>query len=404
MSPEKHQAIFLLGPWLIGSYLEILLMGVLCCQFAHYYSWYSDDRVTLKLLVVGLAVLSVLKSIQSFALIWIMLILTFGDLPNAINLNYTTWWQSGNPLMVAFIGLYVQGFFCHRLHAISNGNWWAVMPVAALMVFAFLSISLASSSWPKTLRQWMVVALSWWPRDTERGCTSRENLGGGIMGQQILGRRVDAVVDDDNVETVFIAKGDGPKIAIWCKSIIVTLISWKLTVRLVAAHFGSVFAGDLLLSLITVFYLTTRNSKKIVLPHTVGLLSALIRLTFQSAAPAAICTLLNLIFSQAYDGNNNLISTAFNMILPKLYAISMMWTLNQRKTIRAAQSSGNGWSSSNDPTTPRTRLQRATGRDIELDALGRGVQVLTHTETHIDVQDMFTRGPTGSEDYKTVEV
>ncbi|KAJ7578699.1 hypothetical protein C8J56DRAFT_835693 [Mycena floridula] len=315
MTPEEHdQAVYILGPWLIGAYAEVFLTGILCCQFVHYWQWYKDDHLRMKLFVGGLALLSILKSIQSFALIWIMLILTFTDLNGAILLNYTTWWQSGNPLMVALIGLYVQAFFCHRLYVISK-RWWVVIPVAALMAFAFLSIALA---------------------------------------------------------TVFIVKGDGHKISLWF-----------------AAHLGSVFAGDLLLSLATVFFLT--RSKKNVLPQTAGLLTALVRLTFQSAAPAAVCTLLNLIFSQIY-GSDRLISTGFNMILPKLYAVSMMWTLNQRRSIRAAHSSRTGATTSQDGNAPRSRFARGTGRqgEMELDTLG-GIQVRTHMETiqHIDVTDMF---------------
>ncbi|KAJ7583917.1 hypothetical protein C8J56DRAFT_830036 [Mycena floridula] len=315
MTPEEHdKAVYLLGPWLIGCYSEVFLAGILCCQFVHYLQWYKDDNIRMKLIVFGLGLLSLLKSIQSFALIWIMLILTFTDLDGAILLNYTTWWQSGNPLMVAFIGLYVQAFFCHRLYVISK-LWWVVVPVATVMAFAFFSISLA---------------------------------------------------------TFFITKGDGHKISVWF-----------------AAHLGSVFTGDLLLSMSTVYFLL--RSKKSVLPQTAGLLTALVRLTLESAAPAAVCTLLNLLFSQIY-GSDRIISTAFNMILPKLYAVSMMWTLNQRRSIRAVHSSRAGATSSHEATAPRSRFTRGNGRqgDMELEAIG-GIQVRTHMETvqHIDVRDMF---------------
>jgi hypothetical protein len=45
-------------------------------------------------------------------------------------------------------------------------------------------------------------------------------------------------------------------------------------------------AGDLILSLTTAYFLI--KSKQGVLPQTVGLISALVRLTFQTAAPAAL--------------------------------------------------------------------------------------------------------------------
>lgn len=44
--------------------------------------------------------------------------------------------------------------------------------------------------------------------------------------------------------------------------------------------------------------------------------------------------MFNLIFSQAWSGNENLIAVSFNQILPKLYAVSMMWTLNVRHNMR----------------------------------------------------------------------
>ncbi len=46
-----------------------------------------------------------------------------------------------------------------------------------------------------------------------------------------------------------------------------------------------------------------------------------------------ISAMFNLIFSQLYSGSNKLISVGFNQLLPKLYAFSMMWTLNARRYI-----------------------------------------------------------------------
>ncbi|KAJ7734546.1 hypothetical protein DFH07DRAFT_988865 [Mycena maculata] len=310
---DKREANFLLGPWLIGSCLDLILQGVLSSQFVNYYTWYGDDKSSLRFVVGFLALLTTLKSIQAFAIIWIQFIVYFGDLQGAILLNYTTWWQSGNPLMVALIGLYVQTYFCFRLWVISR-KWYVVAPIATIFLFAFLAI---------------VVA------------------------------------------TYFITTANGPEIGNWF-----------------AAHLSSVFAGDVILSSTTAYFLL--QSKKNVLPQTVGLISALVRLTFQTAAPAALCAMFNLIFSQVYPGGVAIVSTAFNMALPKLYAVSMMWTLNARRTIRATHSSRNGMTNtaSNELSGGRSRAQRRpNGGDMELGA----IQVLTQTETtqHIDVRDMF---------------
>ncbi|KAF7359775.1 hypothetical protein MVEN_00702300 [Mycena venus] len=74
------------------------------------------------------------------------------------------------------------------------------------------------------------------------------------------------------------------------------------------------------------------------------------------------------------------------MALPKLYAVSMMWTLNAQRTIRVAHSSHNGMTtSSNEISGGRTRAALHRQGDIELGA----IQVVTQMGTRIDVRDMF---------------
>ncbi|KAF9011950.1 hypothetical protein BDQ17DRAFT_1345170 [Cyathus striatus] len=305
---QLQQALFLLGPWLIGCFLDFLFQGVLFCQFVHYYQWNPDDKLSLRLAVAGLVLLTTLKSIQSFALIWILLILHFEDLPGAILLNYTAWWQAGSSLMVASIGLYVQLFFLHRLLVLTKHNWFLVVPIGIVIAFSYVSICVA---------------------------------------------------------THYIALGSdtGKKIAVWF-----------------ANHLSSVFAGDFLITCVTAFYLF--RTKKNVLPQTVGLISALVRLTFQTAAPAALCAMFNLIFSQVYPGDDKLVSTAFNMALPKLYAFSMMWTLNARRTLR-----GGGSRYTSDPSS------RGRRDNVELGTYTNNIQVHTHIETvqQIDVSSRYVQ-------------
>ncbi|KAK0493208.1 hypothetical protein EDD18DRAFT_1040886, partial [Armillaria luteobubalina] len=95
--------------------------------------------------------------------------------------------------------------------------------------------------------------------------------------------------------------------------------------------------GDVLLAVAMAYFLL--RTKKRVLPQTKNLLDSLIRLTFQTAAPAVVVALLNLIFIFLPDPYVRGISSAFIQPLPKLYAISMMWTLNARRDIRINSSS-----------------------------------------------------------------
>ncbi|KAJ7597970.1 hypothetical protein C8J56DRAFT_1109555 [Mycena floridula] len=238
---ERHQAVFLVGPWLLGSFLDVFLQGILMCQFAHYWSWYKEDRLFLKLTVAGLAILTILKSFQCIAIVWIQNVLHLGDLEGAVRLIMTKWWQAGNPLMVATICLYAQAFFLSRLYIISQKKW-IVIPLGLVFLTAYAL---------------MVMAYIYTTTQVTR------------------------------------------------------------------------LAGDILMSLATTYYLLkSRNSG---LRRTMSVIDSLVRLTLSSAAPAAFCAMLNLIFSQIYPGTENLISTAFNQALPKLYAISILWVLNERR-------------------------------------------------------------------------
>ncbi|KAJ6555454.1 hypothetical protein DFH09DRAFT_1165406 [Mycena vulgaris] len=161
----------------------------------------------------------------------------------------------------------------------------------------------------------------------------------------------------------------------------------------IAIHLGTVFAGDLILCGTTTYFLSTRSKQ--VLPQTAGMLNAILKLTFQSAAPAALCALINLVSSQAGSKSDtangwSMAAIISNELLPKLYAISAMWTLNSRENIRLVHSNGNTTSSA-EGTSGRRRTN-----NVELGMLSssghRGpIQVRTQVQTtqHTDDIDMF---------------
>ncbi|PBK96432.1 hypothetical protein ARMGADRAFT_1138613 [Armillaria gallica] len=115
------------------------------------------------------------------------------------------------------------------------------------------------------------------------------------------------------VATYYIARSD-PKLGRW-----------------LAVHYATIFASDVMLAGTTAYFLL--KTRKLVLPHTTGVINALIRLTFQTATPAVICTTFNLVFTYLPGPYDKGISSAFIQALPKVYAVSMMWTLNARRAI-----------------------------------------------------------------------
>ncbi|KAJ7158333.1 hypothetical protein C8R43DRAFT_948638 [Mycena crocata] len=89
--------------------------------------------------------------------------------------------------------------------------------------------------------------------------------------------------------------------------------------------------------------LTDRTlSRREVLPQSVGILNALIRLTFQTAALATACALTNFVlsltFPEVYPTARATASLASDIVLSNLYAFSMMGTLNERRHIRSTAS------------------------------------------------------------------
>ncbi|KAF7350773.1 hypothetical protein MSAN_01638500 [Mycena sanguinolenta] len=105
---------------------------------------------------------------------------------------------------------------------------------------------------------------------------------------------------------------------------------WVLTM-----HLSFLAAGDFFLTGTIIFYLL-RESKD-AHPRTVGILMALIRITFQSAALGAGFAIINLIFNVASGITQAPLTSGWkfgaitvDQILPKLYAVSAMWTLNWR--------------------------------------------------------------------------
>ncbi|KAJ6554866.1 hypothetical protein B0H19DRAFT_1377543 [Mycena capillaripes] len=126
------------------------------------------------------------------------------------------------------------------------------------------------------------------------------------------------------------------------------------------AHLGAGMSGDFLLTGGIVFCLLRHS--KVVLPRrqTARMLDSLLRLTIQSAAPASACALINFIATMQLSRTGDwvrtemLLSDIANMMLPKMYAISAMWTLNSRQNIRAEIENG--------PTMQTLDLEAVVGR------------------------------------------
>ncbi|KAJ6578731.1 hypothetical protein DFH09DRAFT_1276194 [Mycena vulgaris] len=131
-------------------------------------------------------------------------------------------------------------------------------------------------------------------------------------------------------------------------------------------YLPAAFVADVVITASIAYFFI--KSKRDMTPQSVGLVNALVRLTFQTAAPATTCALVNFIisltFPQYYPGSRDTAGSAVNTALPKLYAFSMMWTLNQRSSIRATHLSCEVHGSASEVHLPSRELDR-TGVDEE---------------------------------------
>ncbi|KAJ7279334.1 hypothetical protein C8J57DRAFT_132651 [Mycena rebaudengoi] len=99
-------------------------------------------------------------------------------------------------------------------------------------------------------------------------------------------------------------------------------------------HYATVVTGDMILSGSTIYFLLRRSQQAPL--ETVGILNRLIRISFQSAVPVTLCALANFIPQALYLHHTSIDATVLcilltSMMLPKVYAISALWTLNSRK-------------------------------------------------------------------------
>lgn len=95
-----------------------------------------------------------------------------------------------------------------------------------------------------------------------------------------------------------------------------------------------------------------------------------------SSAPA-ICAMINLYTGDNYSKN------VFIQALPKLYAISMMWTLNARRAILVAFASGGSDGTSTEEAVPRN-VERTRRDEIPFTNLNGHIKPAV-----VSVHDMF---------------
>ncbi|KAF7356452.1 hypothetical protein MVEN_00978300 [Mycena venus] len=137
-----------LGTWVLAGFVDSILMGVVLCQvmtffksgrsqegFGRHYHW----------LVLLVTFLSILKTSQAIAVVWVQNVQDYMNPDVARLLVAKAWWQVSTPLLTGIIGVVVQSFFALRFYMLVR-NIWLIMPIAASMLLGFAAICLQMNS------------------------------------------------------------------------------------------------------------------------------------------------------------------------------------------------------------------------------------------------------------------
>ncbi|KAJ7676083.1 hypothetical protein DFH06DRAFT_674783 [Mycena polygramma] len=156
-----------LGPWVLGAFLDCILMGVIFCQAYTFFRTRSRQAESTlqqyyRWLVLVVLFLSMLKTAQCIGVVWVQNVLDFANPDVARLLVAKAWWQVSIPLMTGVTGTIVQSFFCLRFYMLSRNWMLATLIICAMCLgLAGVCLSLANilAGNAKAKVMWLLVHL-----------------------------------------------------------------------------------------------------------------------------------------------------------------------------------------------------------------------------------------------------
>ncbi|KAG9119708.1 hypothetical protein FRC07_005127, partial [Ceratobasidium sp. 392] len=135
---------------------------------------------------------------------------------------------------------------------------------------------------------------------------------------------------------------------------------------------------DSVITLVTLFYFL--RSKKGFNPHTDTIIKRLILVTFEAALPPALSAICDMITSVVLTAGN--IHVTFNMLTPRLYAYSLLFTLNARAATRELALSG-----SDHVSIQVSGPSSAENRHVDSSFGGRSAKSqITHSKLRVETE------------------
>ncbi|KAJ6498292.1 hypothetical protein DFH09DRAFT_334328 [Mycena vulgaris] len=295
-----------LGAWVIAGFLDAVLLGVVLCQAGTFFkSPRSQEGLGrhYRWLVMLVILLSVLKTSQGIAIVWVQNVEQFTNPDVARTLVAKAWWQVSTPLMTGIMAVVVQSFFASRFYMLAR-NIYLTVTIGCSMLLGFAGVCLSLNS---------------------------------------------IIIGD--------AKGK---------------VMWLLV------HLVCAFLTDLFITVGTCYALRKRSSGG--LASMSPLINRLLRLVFESAIPPTIVAAIDLVMTQTLSSNHLLWHLVLNYALSKLYAISLLYTLNCVNEYRERQALSHERVTSSGS---RGKIRLTKRGDLELGNVVRSNKDQVYVQTQI---------------------
>ncbi|KAK7037231.1 hypothetical protein VNI00_011222 [Paramarasmius palmivorus] len=278
MSPSSTALPETYGALLLGSLFASALSGAVVIQVILYFKLYSSDAFRLKLLVFLIWLLDTCHTSLIWSALWAYFVGYYGQVEK---IDYIPRTLALSVIFTAILTFCVHCFFALRLFRLSHGNWLLTGPI---LILALLRLGTAAAS---TTEMFVLCGTAPMPYDITQWFPFR-----------LILRSFSQFVERDG---------------------------WIFTVGL-----SSSSAVDVLITASLFFLL--RNSRRTTSGKTSLVIDSLIIHTFETASLTSASTIVCMICWVAMP--SNLIFMGLHFFIGKLYALSLLVTLNIKSEIR----------------------------------------------------------------------
>ncbi|KAG8826246.1 hypothetical protein FRC17_008308, partial [Serendipita sp. 399] len=160
--PYVEGANVQIAPWIMGTFADFFLGGILAAQATHYFTYRDIEGQARRFgwLVIVLLVMCAVKSAQNVKIVWDTVIKNFANPDLSMMLVAIDWVHYTTSLSTGIIAIYVQCFFVYRYWMLTK-RWYICLFMAMCMTVSFVGSILVIVYIPKLdhikVRMWSLV-------------------------------------------------------------------------------------------------------------------------------------------------------------------------------------------------------------------------------------------------------